>query len=164
MKPLYISKLLPIILIVFSTIANANDYVYLGAWSYHFNDNPNTHREASCTIEGCRFYLAADKYNESHRLIGYQKNSYLLAHYDNSFYQSTWLASRQFESAFSKNFSALAAIGITYGYTDCDYEDKGTNPTACPYYQVGIAYTKFKLQPIIATSGSVLTISFRLEI
>ena len=163
---------LALLLISFKTLAT--EYLYAGGWSYHTSEHPKsgwqTHqpdpdhrcwRTSSC-ITG-RQYVDYD-FNQNHHLIGYQKNGYLLAHYDNSFNQSTWFAARQFESAPIHHVSFLASVGITHGYTDCDYEDSGNNATTCPDVQVGIAYTQYKLQPVIATNGGVITLSFRLKI
>lgn len=160
--------------LILAATSQATEYVYLGAWSHHTNEHPKSGyqyhspeadhpcwRTGTC-ITGDEY--VEHHYNETHQLIGYQKNGYLLAHYTNSFDQLTWLAARQFESAPHHHFSLMASIGITYGYTDCDYEDSGTNATACPDYQIGIAYTQYKLQPILATNGSVITLSFRLKI
>lgn len=167
-------KVIAFILLLAAFNTQAKEYVYAGGWSYHTSEHPKsawqTHEpEAShkCWRTGTcitgKEYVDYD-FNNDHHVIGYQKNVYLLAHFDNSFNQSTWLAARQFESAPIHHFSFLASVGITHGYTDCEFEDSGNNATTCPDVQVGIAFTKYKLQPVIATNGSVLTFSFRLEI
>lgn len=160
--------------LILAAASQATEYVYLGAWSHHLQDRddkvtveyiPPPQGSVCLNLAACSITIVEKQYyNETHQLIGYQKNGYLLAHYTNSFDQSTWLAARQFESAPRHHFSLMASFGITYGYTDCDYEDSGNNATACPDYQLGIAYTEFKLQPILATNGSVITLSFRLKI
>jgi len=167
-------KIILLLALLVNCTANANEYIYLGALSHHFNSHPKDgweeyappsghpcYRYNSCVTGGENIEY---QYNENHHLIGYQKYGYLVAHFDNSFNQSTWLVARQFESEPRSNLTFIAAVGATHGYTDCDYEDSGTNATTCPYYQVGVAYSRFKLQPILATTGSVITLSFRLQI
>jgi hypothetical protein len=157
-------------------IVNAEEYVYLGGWSHHFSDHPKSgmtdgyeppanHQcwRASTCITGEPEYVEY-KYNENHHMIGYQKNSYLLAHFKNSFNQNTWVLDKQFTITKKGNFTFLASLGITYGYTDCDFEDKGTKAEFCPHYQAGFAYTKYKIEPVISFGANHVGLAFRLKL
>jgi hypothetical protein len=172
MKPLYIAKLLLTLLVILSAKCFSSEYIYLGGWSYHTNEhprngdtitaNPNSrcHKYGAC-IEG----INTEEFNNDHHLIGYQKNGYMVAHFDNSFNQSTWLLVRHFEKQHEDfPVAFIAQIGATNGYTDCDFEDSGKSAKTCPYYQFGFALTKFKIQPTFSTSGSVFMMSFRYKL
>lgn len=144
-------KFLIVILLVISPLGFADDYIYLGAWSKHIDQDTQ--------------YWDGNKYNESHQLIGYQHNSYMLGHYKNSFNESTFVATKNFEKKVN-DFSFFIAVGATHGYTDCENKKQhyGKDPKVCGYYQAGIAYTKHRLQPVFGLSGSIAVLSFRIKI
>lgn len=147
-------KFLIVIFLLLSPFVSA-DHLYLGAWSYHFNDHPNKGWDESLPQE----------YNQTHNLIGYQKNGYMIGHYENSFNQSTVVVTRNFESNH-KDFAFIFAVGATRGYNDCGNEKQnpGTDKKICGYYQAGIAYTKYRVQPVFGLSGSIAVLSFRIKI
>jgi hypothetical protein len=163
-KNLFCGFALVMVFIVISIVdyAAADEYVYAGGWSYHFSEHPkdwleNTETKGSVVHE--------HEFNNDHHMLGYQAKGFMVAHYDNSFGQSTWLVAKHWEKEHSDvPVAFIAQIGATNGYTDCDFEDSGTSAKTCPYYQVGFAITKFKVQPVFSTSGSVFMMSLRYRI
>jgi hypothetical protein len=167
-------KLMFIAMLLLSTFASASDYLYLGAWSHHLNqDHPKSGTEEiappanhpcwklnQCVI-GSKY--VEYEYNESHDLIGYQRNGLLVAHYKNSFNQSTVLVANSFESQY-KDLKFILALGATHGYTDCGHYDDGKRAKLCAHYQAGIAYTKYKVEPVISLSATVFSLTFRVKI
>ena len=161
--------------ISFVDYAAADEYVYAGGWSYHTGDHPKDGWEeyTAPSSHKCHRYNACVsgtvekeyEFNNDHHMIGYQAKGFMVAHYDNSFGQSTWLIAKHWEKQHSDvPVAFIAQIGATNGYTDCDFEDSGTSAKTCPYYQVGFAITKFKVQPVFSTSGSVFMMSLRMKI
>ena len=160
--------------LVHCTPVKADEYIYVGGWSYHTKSHPKDgfgeytapsshkcHKYGAC-VSGTR--EKKYEFNSDHDMIGYQAKGFMVAHYTNSFDQSTWLVAKHFESHLEHNLSVIAQIGVTNGYTDCDFEDSGTKAKTCGYYQVGMAYNKFKVQPVLSTTGSVWMLSFRVKI
>jgi len=173
MKPLYIAKILLTLLVITSGYSFSSEYIYFGGWSYHTGEHPKSTAadlpDGDCWKRNGPCVVGLDwkdpKFNNDHHLIGYQKNGYMVAHFDNSFGQSTWLSAKHFEKQHEDfPISFIAQIGATNGYTDCDFEDSGKSAKTCPYYQLGFALTKFKIQPTFSTSGSVFMMSFRYKL
>jgi hypothetical protein len=173
-KNLFWGFVLVVVFFVISVVeyVAADEYVYAGGWSYHINEHPRNgdrivapknhkcHRYGQC-VEG----VNSEKFSNDHHMLGYQAKGFMVAHYDNSFGQSTWLVAKHWEKEHPDvPVAFIAQIGATNGYTDCDFEDSGTSAKTCPYYQVGFAITKFKVQPVFSTSGSVFMMSLRYRI
>jgi len=142
-------KLFIALLLMLSPFACA-DYVYLGAWSHHWEGQPDKTKK---------------DYNQTHNLIAYERKGYMVGHFTNSFNESTFIATKNFELE-KGDFSFFFAAGATHGYTNCENQkkDAGTDKKICPYYQGGVAYTKFKIQPAIAFNQTVALLTFRIKI
>lgn len=169
-----------LLIIVFALVSvsyesKADEYVYMGAWSHHFStpetkviegyEPPANHKcwKTNTCIIGDDQYIQTD-FNENHRLLGYQKNSYLIGYFKNSYDQDTWFIDKTFIIDESSNIQLLASIGAQYGYTSCDFEDKGESSKLCPKIGFGFAYTKYKLQPVLSLNGKALVLLFRVKI
>lgn len=154
--------LIAAILVHCTPLANAEEYVYVGGWSYHFSGHPKDNLEDTET-QGT--VVHEYEFNNDHHTLGYQDKGFMVAHYDNSFGQSTWLVAKHWEKQHpTVPVAFIGQVGATNGYTDCDFEDSGVSAKTCPHYQVGFAVTKFKLQPVISTNGSVWMLSLRYKI
>lgn len=164
LKNVIYSMLLLMVFLAVSFVgkSEAKEYIYVGGWSYHFAEHPKDWLEDT---ESNGTVVHEYEFNSNHHMLGYQAKGLMVAHYDNSFGQSTWLVAKHFEKQHDTlPVSFIGQIGATNGYTDCDFEDKGTKAKTCPYYQVGMAITKFRVQPVISTSGSVWMLSLRARI
>lgn len=172
MKPLYIAKLLPVFLLIFSGQSFSSEYAYLGGYSTHWGKHPNSTEanlpDGPCwdpggpCVEGLRYY--DPDFNGNHKLIGYEKNGFMIAHFKNSFYQNTWMIDKKFDLKKYGDFTLLGSIGLTYGYKDCDFENRGSKSEVCPSLQIGIAYTKYKIEPVVSTGGDYISLVFRIRI
>jgi hypothetical protein len=119
-------------------------------------------KTGSCII-GSQYYEKHD-FNQTHHIIGYQRNNYLLAHFKNSFGQDTWVLDKNFTIAKPGNFEVLAALGISYGYTDCSFKNSGAKAEFCPHYSIGVAYNKFRIEPVVSTGGDYISLAFRIKL
>lgn len=120
--------------------AHASDYVYLGAWSQHNDQQPH--------------------HTRSHDFLGYQSGEYLGGTFRNSYGKRTAVLARRFELVQSGPIEVSALVGGTYGYSRCP-AGNGTDRRVCPYVAVGFVYTKHRLQPALITSGTVTYLTFR---
>ena len=163
---------LVVLLSLFSLSVSADEYVYFGGWSQHYGEHPNS-TEANLPdhpcwepggpcVEGLKYY--DPDFNGNHKLIGYEKYGFMLGHFKNSFYQNTWVLDRKFNLKKYKDFTLLGSVGLTYGYTDCDFKNRGSKSEVCPSLQIGVAYTKYKIEPVISTGGDYINLTFRIKI
>lgn len=166
-------KTILLILALISSFASAGDYVYLGSWSHHLNEHPNSGWKTiepdadhpcwkkNICITGEQY--VEEKFNETHNLIGYQKGGLMVGHFKNSYDKSTVIVTKNFQHDH-KNLGFILAVGVTHGYTDCDEKEKPGTAKICAHYQAGVAYTKYKIEPVLSITGTVVNLSFRRKI
>ena len=132
-------------LLLFSSIpVLADDYIYTGSWSYHFDqkDHPIS--------------------NENHELIGYQHNSWMVGSYKNSWGDQSYIIGREFSIKQYGNFKFSALVGADYGYMSCDTPPEHTEPPKwCPAILPTVTYVKYDVQPSLAIMGRALTFQIR---
>jgi hypothetical protein len=165
-------KLMFIAILMLSTFASA-DYLYLGAWSHHFKERPELveHEyiapppgDVCASIEACSIKTVTKReYKETHNLIGYQSHGFMLGYFKNSFDKSSVVIAKQFEYQY-KDVALILSAGATHGYTDCRKEESNGDARLCPHIQAGIAYTKFKIEPVLSATDKSVNLSFRIKI
>ncbi len=136
-----------IVLMLFAGQAAA-DRLYLGALSEHPASNPD------------------QEFNESHKLIAYERDGWIGGYFDNSYGEDTLFVGSRF-SVQVRDLEFSLVAGASYGYRDCV---KGqdwpiTSRRVCPMLAPAISYTGIEtaldLQPTLLLIGKavVLTVS-----
>lgn len=120
------------------------DEVYLGAWSYHIHDE----REL----------------NETHYLLGCEKNGYFAAVMKNSHGNPTAMGGKMFDLFETGDFKSVVYLGLHYGYYGCTRNDLGTGPTLCPMVIPEISYTKYHVKPTLVLLGNAVAFTFKVSI
>lgn len=166
-------KNLILLLCICSISACADEYIYFGSWSKHLTDHPNSGMQTiepekshpcwkqNACVTGSKYI--EEKYNETQNLIGYQKGGLMVGHFKNSYDKSTVIVTKNFQHDH-KNLGFILAVGVTHGYTDCDEKEKPGTAKICAHYQAGVAYTKYKIEPVLSITGTVVNLSFRRKI
>lgn len=121
----------------------AEDYIYTGAWSYHFDqkDHPIT--------------------NQKHDLIGYQHDAWMIGSYHNSFGDQSYMIGREFQVRQYGNFNLTVVAGADYGYKSCTGPTTNKDAVWCPAIMPVLTYTKYDIQPSLAIMGRALTLQIR---
>lgn len=140
-------KTLIIALLLLSNIALA-DSIYLGAYSYHINKSP--------TVT-----------NDNHKLLAYEKNSYVAGTYVNSFGDRAYIVGKRIKGFDIGDIKISAMVGAVYGYYSCK---TGKEPTenasqvVCPALVPEISYTKYDIQPSILILGNAIALSVKVAL
>ena len=142
-----------ILTVLFLIIANQSlaDGLYTGAWSYHYYKD-----EAEA---------AGYKINSNQNLIAYERNSYMIGYFKNSFGYDTVIASKYFNLYDNHDIKLGLYAGINYGYRWCgnDYSHN-QDAVICPHLIPEFRYTKYKLQPSILLIQYGAALTFRWDI
>lgn len=144
-------------LLFLSLNAMADDspkYLYTGAWSKHMGGDTY--------MEGKRI----KEYNETHNLIGIEIDGYLVSSFYNSFYTQGYLVGKKFyRDEIIKDFEFSIYVGATSGYAICmgEKEPGYEYNRWCPAVVPTIAYTRFKVEPVVLIIGNALALSVRWE-
>lgn len=118
------------------------DYLYLGGWSSHLTDG---------------------EYNETHHFHAYEKDSWLIGDFVNSFNDYTLLAGKKYSwKNDSESIEWGFLVGMTYGYSNDDVAISidGFMPALVPY----VSYTEYKVQPALLLLGNAVALTFRVEL
>ena len=135
-------KLLFILLLIPSICFSDN--LYMGAWSKHFSNNEET--------------------NETHNLLGYEKNNYFALYFKNSFKVDSGFVGKRFNKQITENINVYAMTGLVYGYSDCLRGGDEGSKKVCPFIAPGIKYTKYKIEPNLILFGNAVALSFSIDI
>lgn len=116
--------------------------LYIGGWSHHLTSNDYD-------------------YNEANKLFGVKYEDWVVATFQNSFYDQTYMFGYDFNTQWYDLQFGLVT-GVTYGY---DPEDvtflnyKGFMPVVLPY----VAYTGYNVVPTLGLLGNALifTLEYR---
>jgi hypothetical protein len=121
--------------------ATACDEVYLGAVSYHINDD----RDLKST----------------HAMLACEKGGYIVGAMENSHEDPTALVGKKF-NIYSKGYiDSRIYVGATYGYYGCDNRDTGSSRSICPMIVPEISYTKYRVEPAIVLLGNALAVTVK---
>lgn len=136
----------------------AEKYVYFGAWSKHFVAHPQNVEEDATKHKY--------EFNENHKLIGFQYGSYMIGKFDNSFNQETYIATKQWVLLNKGNVEFIGSLGLTHGYHGCSQKNDEDEAETCPYASIGVAYTRFKVQPTLSlgAKGNVFMFGLRYQL
>tara|TARA_R100000152_G_C6782307_1_gene219774 strand:+ start:17583 stop:17996 length:414 start_codon:yes stop_codon:yes gene_type:complete len=88
-------KYLILITLLMSPLSHA-DKLYLGAKSYHFDRSKD--------------------YNETHKLVMYEREGYVAAYFNNSYDEDTFLLGKRLYYPLTDNLTTSVMVGATYGY------------------------------------------------
>ena len=151
-----LSPLLWVLMVNSCSPVHADD-VYIGGWSKHLNDN-NKNKDQEPTEY---------QFNGDHSLFAYEYDNYVVGHFYNSYYDSTWFASRRFPIATAGDFSLNLHAGITYGYKSCefsklDYSVEGP-PVYCPMIVPEISYDRYMIRPTLMIVGNAFVVTFKIN-
>lgn len=132
-----INKVL-ICLLFLSTYSHAEDYLLLGQWSRHHKD--------------------ANLYNQTHGLIGFERNNYSVGYYNNSYDDPSWFI------GYSQKYTpeSLSFIQLKLNYVAVTgYEDMMVVPIIFPSVTIGKGLVQADLSyiPRVAT-----TLGFRVSL
>lgn len=119
------------------------DSIYIGGWSTHIA-SPDS------------------QYNQSHDLIAYEHNSYLVGRFKNSYSRTSYVAAKGWHEQ-SGYLRLSLFVGGVYGYRSC-YGDEGTEARLCPMLAPSATYTRWRVQPAVFLFGEALVLSARVEI
>lgn len=132
-------------LLMLVTLQASADYVYLGAWSKHFD------------------YVKAT--NETHNLVAYERNNWLVGYYNNSYDDDTVMAGYKFKRQLGENWQASVAVGVSYGYRACMEKSDGLeDKRVCPAFFPELTYTKYRLQPSFIMMGDGVAVALRFKL
>ena len=136
----------------------ADKYVYFGAWSKHFVAHPQNVEEDATKHKY--------EFNENHKLVAFQYGSYMIGRFENSFYQETYIATKQWDLVERGNVKIIGALGLTHGYHGCSQKNDEDDAETCPYGSIGIAYTKYRIQPMLSLGarGNVFQFTLRYQL
>ncbi len=147
------NKLLLIGTLLLSPLAYA-DSLYTGAWSEHITGNHQENEVGTLDVT-----------NSEHNLLAYEKDSYIVGYFKNSFNNDTIVVGKRFELFELGDFKAGVYTGATYGYYSCrGMADLGADKKVCPAIVPEISYTKYKLQPTLLMLGGAVAISLKWDI
>lgn len=142
-------SLIAFVVLLLSFTASA-DALYTGAWSYHIDPAPTVN-------------------NETHYLLAYEHEGYILGGFKNSFSDPTAVIGKRFELFEAGDFKGGIYLGATYGYYGCTPErGRPTHPNndrqACLAAVPEISYTKYKVQPTVMLLGNAIAFSIKWDI
>lgn len=139
-----------VIALIIAITASANaDSLYTGGWSEHINPVMVT--------------------NETHYLLAYEREGYIVGGFKNSFGDPTALAAKRFESEKANRFlgeynlKAGLYVGATYGYYGCD-SGGGEKATVCAAVVPEISYTKYRIQPTFVLLGNAVAFTIKWDL
>lgn len=151
-----IIKYFATIICFFITLKSEASSVYVGMRSHHFNFNQYCDKKNKC--------FGNDKPNSNHNLFMYEYKSYEVGTFVNSYYDKTYLLAKKIrvDAPIINNVYLSFHVGATYGYHDCIYNSNySSKKKTCFMFSPEIAYTKYKLEPILLLFGSGIAISAR---
>ena len=140
-------KILLTALLLILTHNSFADGLYTGAWSYHLHQDK--WREVGWPL------------NQTHNLIAYQHDKYLVGYYKNSFGDDTYMIDIDVYSKQFHDIKFTLYAGASYGYRFCAFEEADfSERKACPHAFPEFKYTKFKTQPAFLIMPCCIAISF----
>jgi hypothetical protein len=141
-------KILILLLMFFSLSVNAhtNEYLYLGAWSKHIND------------EGY-------EQNSTHNLIGYNKHGIVAGVFKNTYNDRAYFFGGELKSYQYKDFQFNLYGVVVFGYYECfgGKPDGAQMRKICPTLTPEFVYTKYKLQPTVSILVKAVTVGARYQ-
>lgn len=104
-------KYILLLILLWPISAMAEQKMYVGMLSYHYDRDTD--------------------YNETHALIGYERNGYFIEVFENSKYNTTWYAGivKRHVYDFNDNWSFGSDIGLIKGY---DFHDEKVSVIGFP--------------------------------
>ena len=122
--------------------ANADTYLYTGAWSHHIG--------------------ASRDYNETHNLLALEHNAYMAGYFKNSQGDGSALVGVKWAKPLIYDLKASVMVGASYGYkADCLRPEESGATKVCPMAVPAITYTGAKVQPSLSMIGNAVTFSIR---
>lgn len=123
--------------------AKACDEVYVGAASYHVNDDRDL--------------------KSVHALLSCEKSGYIVGAMENSHGNPTALAGKQFKLFESGYIESVVYVGLTYGYYGCDNSEDTKSRTVCPMVVPEISYTKYRVKPAVVLLGNAAALTTKIS-
>lgn len=124
------------------------DAVYLGGWSLHKSNHMDS----------------GERYNETHYLVGYERNDILVAGFKNSYGDPTLLVSKGYELHNSEHIKFTIGPALVYGYRRCFSGDENANPRLCAAVVPKVEFNAGRIKPVIIYMGRAVAITFKVEI
>lgn len=125
---------------------------------------PEVARPDAVYLGGISTHIASpdSQYNQSHDLIAYERNVYLVGRFKNSYNRTSYVAAKGWHE--HRGYLRLSLfVGGVYGYRSC-YGDEGTEARLCPMLAPSATYTRWRVQPSVFLFGEALVLSARVEI
>ena len=126
---------------LYASNAQAETYLYVGAWSKH---------------------IASDGLNERHDLLAVERNGWISGRFDNSYNRETYFAAKKWAWKH-KNVDAGIYAGAMRGYTTCWGED-GSNADFCPMVAPYITWETGSVTPQVFLLGEAVAVSIRISL
>lgn len=117
------------------------DSLYLGAWSTHLDSEYN--------------------YNETHNLVAYERDSWAIGYFRNSYNRDTVFVSKEF-SKRNRLVQYGAMVGVMRGYRKC-YGDNDTNADVCPMVVPYVEPMIGDVRPRFMLVGNALAVTLKAE-
>src|SRR5690554_5139755 len=152
MRVLFISLLLGCLSLFMHSVAIADGVtVHLGGWS------PG--RDYDGQIDGW-------EPNTSHELIAVTYRGLMVGRFKNSYYQDTHVIAKSFHVWSGGHLEANIMAGAMYGYSHCysgEYHPPGEPARWCPALLPELAYTRWRVQPVLSMFGSIPVAAIRVQ-
>lgn len=133
-------NLIAVFVLLVSTVAHAEDYIYAGGWSKHFGDTTGV-------------------INEQHNFVGYERDDWIVGSFKNSFGKDAYLAGKILEIYEIDNIHLKVAVGGVYGYNSCSDTNPPSNEAVlCPAVAPMLSYERFAMQPTITVVGKAVVV------
>jgi hypothetical protein len=142
-----------ILLFVLALPVQADTRITFLGYSHHF-------------VESDFSYLKNQEFNQVHRTFIIEHASYFVGHYDNSYYEDTFVVGQSFYPYQTKHFRLGIRAGMSYGYRDCFKSgvfDATKEKLFCPAVVPEITYTGSTIYPTLSLVGEAIAISFDYE-
>lgn len=124
---------------------------------------PEVARPDAVYLGGISTHIASpdSQYNQSHDLIAYERNVYLVGRFKNSYNRTSYVAAKGWHE--HRGYLRLSLfVGGVYGYRSC-YGDEGEEGRICPLIVPSVAWTGYKIQPALFLMGEALVASVRYQ-
>lgn len=134
-------KLLLLLILSLPPAVMAETRAYLGGWSHH---------------------LISTDVNETHGIIGIEKEGYAAGQFINSYNRLSYFGGKVFKGYYGKLEYGIIT-GTVYGYTSCFGNNSERESVFCPLVVPYITHATDLVKPIIFLMGDAVTLSFAIE-